>query len=264
MIIDGKKIAETILNEVKESLSGETTPPRLSIITCDPRPETEKYLALKKRKAKEVGIEVDLVILTASATTDEIILHVRAKSEQSHGVIVQLPLPPTVDTEAILATIPPSCDVDALNPNTSNFLSPVADACREILIQEKVHLAGKKVIILGYGRLVGKPVARWFNRMGSEVIVLDNNTEDIAHFTTSGDIIVCGAGKPGVLTKAMVKEGVIVLDAGTTEVRGVLRGDANPSVGEKAAIYTPVPGGIGPITVASLLRNVALAKRKSE
>ncbi|MEX0930993.1 MAG: bifunctional 5,10-methylenetetrahydrofolate dehydrogenase/5,10-methenyltetrahydrofolate cyclohydrolase, partial [Candidatus Paceibacterota bacterium] len=108
------------------------------------------------------------------------------------------------------------------------------------------------------GRLVGKPVAKWFTEMGANVRVLTKESKDIAQYTKQADIIVCGAGASGFLKPDMIKEGVIILDAGTSEEGGVLRGDADPLCSEKAALMTPVPNGIGPVTIAMLLKNLVL------
>ena len=127
---------------------------------------------------------------------------------------------------------------------------------KAILESECITVEGKEVVIVGNGSLVGKPAAAWFRLGGAHVDVADNETDNLPDVTKQADIIVCGAGVPGLITPEMIKEGVIILDAGTSEDSGKLRGDADPACADKASLYTPVPGGIGPITVAVLLRNV--------
>lgn len=256
MIVDGRAIAERIYAEIRTKTEMFFRIPRLTIITCAPNFETQKYLALKEKKAKEVGIEIHIVNMSIESATEDFIVHINKGVEESDGVIVQLPLPAHIDTKAVLSTIPESHDVDALNLEHPQTLSPVVGAIREILNTHKVFVAGKQVTVIGNGRLVGLPSSQWFTSQGAHVSVVTKDTPDIAQYTRIADVVVCGAGIPGLLTPEMVKEGVIILDAGTSEDGGVLRGDADPSCADKASLFTPVPGGIGPITVAILLKNV--------
>lgn len=262
MIVNGTAIAASIYEDVKESVLRLDRAPRLTILTCAPNFETQKYLALKKRKAQAVGIETNIIEFDEDITTEDVIASIEKSLPHTDGIILQLPFPASVATETVLATVPPAYDVDALNPNTTEVLSPVAAACREILLRHSLTLSGKKAVVIGKGRLVGVPVAKWLKGEGAEVTVLTKETKDIASYTKAADIIVCGAGSPGLIIPSMVKEGVIMLDAGTSEESGELRGDADPRVAEKALLFTPVPGGIGPITVACLFRNlITLALR---
>ena len=125
-----------------------------------------------------------------------------------------------------------------------------------ILTTHSISVPGTIVTIIGSGRLVGLPSYRWFLERGAHVSVVTKDTEDISYHTKNADIVVCGAGVSGLLTPDMIREGAVVLDAGTSEEGGELRGDADPRCGEKASLFTPVPGGIGPITIAILLQNV--------
>ncbi len=156
----------------------------------------------------------------------------------------------------MLKAVPPSHDIDVLNPLTTTVLSPVVGAIKEILKLHEVPVFEKHVVVVGSGKLVGRPVAAWFMEQGSSVSIVTRDTSDIVFYTKNADIIVLGAGSPRMLTPDMIKEGVVILDAGTSEDGGVLAGDADPACAEKASLFTPVPGGVGPITVAVLLRNV--------
>lgn len=256
MIVDGKKIAEDIYAHTRERVLMCDHIPVLTIITCDPNFETKKYLALKEKKAKSIGITPVVVELTQDSTTDDFMRKIHDVVPLSDGVIVQLPLPKSVDVEAVLASIPKTHDVDGLNPQGTSKLTPVVGACKEILERNAVEVREKFVTIIGSGRLVGLPAYHWFQEMGAHVSVVTRDTEEISHYTKNADIIVCGAGVPGLLTPHMIKEGVVVLDAGTSEDGGELKGDADPRCAEKASLFTPVPGGIGPITIAILLSNV--------
>lgn len=256
MIIDGKKIAESIYDDLRKRITLFSRAPRLTIITCSPRFETQKYLALKQKKATDVGIETRIIELTASHTTEDFLNEIENAVSESDGVIVQLPLPAHIDTDKLLMAIPSSHDIDGLNQKTDTKLSPVVGAIREILTREEISVMDTQVTVIGSGRLVGLPASQWFMSEGAHVSVVTKDTNDIEYYTKNADIIVCGAGVPGLLTLDMVKEGVVILDAGTSEDGGVLKGDADPECATKAKIFTPVPGGIGPITIAVLLRNV--------
>lgn len=263
MIVDGRSIANRIYKDAHERVVACSVSPRLGIITCAPNFETQKYLELKQKKARETGIETEIVTLCVDVSTGDVITAISALVTRTDGIVVQLPLPPSVDLETVIAHIPPSHDVDALNPKTTDVYSPVVGAIQEILKTHMVDPKEKFVTIIGSGRLVGIPASAWFQSQGAYVSVVTKDTIDIAHYTKNADIIVCGAGVPNLLTPDMVKEGAVVLDAGTSEEGGVLRGDADPTVAGKVSLFTPVPGGIGPITIAVLLRNVVELAKKS-
>ncbi len=256
MIVDGKKIADEIFEDIRTRIAKSGIAPELAVITCAPNFETKKYLALKEKKAKEVGIALDVVELDASATTQDVIEAITTAASNVSGIIVQFPLPSHIDAKAVAESIPSSHDVDALSSKTVAVLNPVVEAFKEILNRHDVTVAGKLVTVLGSGRLVGQPAAKWFTENGAAVSIVTRDTADISYYTKQADIIACGAGDPGFLKPEMVKEGVIILDAGTSEEGGMLKGDADPHCAEKASLFTPVPGGIGPITVALLLRHV--------
>ena len=256
LIVDGHTIAAEILDTVARDVAILGRRPVLSILTCSPNFETKKYLQLKERKAAVSGITTRIVDVPKDATTEDVLSAVSEAVVESDGIVVQLPFPREIDIARVLASLPPSHDVDALNPTTSAVLSPVVGACETILSRHRVPIAGKNVTIIGYGRLVGKPAKEWFIKKGAAVKVVTEEDEDIKDACLGADIIVCGAGSPGILQPSMIREGVVILDAGTSEEGGVLRGDADPACARKAALFTPVPGGIGPITIAILLQNV--------
>ena len=262
MIIDGKQLAIQVYEKTRARVAALSSSPVLSIITCNPNFETLKYLALKQKKAETVGIETKVFELDDSNTTADFTNAIREAVFISDGVIVQLPLPPHIDTDVVLKSIPSSHDVDALNPNTYTLLSPVVGSIKEILDAHHVVAAEKFVTVIGSGRLVGLPAYHWFQKEGAYVSVVTSDTSDIAQYTKHADIVVCGVGKHGILTPDMLKDGVIILDAGTSEDGGELRGDADVRCAEKASLFTPVPGGIGPITIAILLSNVVTCAQK--
>lgn len=256
MIVDGRAIAADIYARIAERTTQAGISPRLAVLTCAPNAATRQYLDLKARKAADVGIVMVVTELKEESTTEEVIATITDLAPQAEAIIVQLPLPPHIDTERVLAAIPSSHDADALNIQTTNVLSPVVAACKEILGRHAVPVFGAQVAIVGSGRLVGQPAAHWFESQGAAMSIVTKDTAELSYYTKTADIIVLGAGHANLLTPDMIKEGVVILDAGTSEDGGELRGDADPRCSEKALLFTPVPGGIGPITVAALLANV--------
>jgi methylenetetrahydrofolate dehydrogenase (NADP+)/methenyltetrahydrofolate cyclohydrolase len=177
---------------------------------------------------------------------------------QTNGIIVQLPFPPHIDVDTVLSVIPKSYDVDVAwyDGSSDEVLPPVVGAIAEIARVHDVLFATQNVVVVGKGKLVGAPALIWTQKQGAHVSVIDRETADPKTMIGDADILILGAGKPGLIMKDDVKEGVLIFDAGTSEDGGVLKGDADLSCAEKASLFTPVPGGIGPITIAVLLRNL--------
>lgn len=265
MIIDGRALAETIIMATREVVASMPYPPRLTVFTCEPNFETQKFLALKERKAREAGVVLEVVHLPGTVTVSEVETAINQATAVSDGIIVQFPFP-HLTTEQLSVLIPSTHDVDVMRYDgwLDAPLPPVVGAIDSISCTYHIDFTEKSVVVIGNGRLVGAPAARYVAARGGEVIVLTKETFAPA-VVQSADILILGAGVPGLITPPLVKEGVIVFDAGTSEEGGVLVGDADPAVAEKASLLTPVPGGIGPLTVAILLKNVlyfAMTHRK--
>jgi 5,10-methylene-tetrahydrofolate dehydrogenase/methenyl tetrahydrofolate cyclohydrolase len=167
-------------------------------------------------------------------------------------VLVQLPHP---QADALLAQIPPDKDVDALGL-APKVLAPVAGAVKEILARSDIEVRGKKAIVVGEGRLVGKPISRMLRDMGAEVSVVTLEQGSLAELKDA-DIVVSGAGSPHLIQPEMLKPGVILIDAGTSESGGRMVGDCDPACADAASVFTPVPGGVGPVAVAMLFKNLS-------
>ncbi len=258
MIVDGNRIAEDIFRTLKNELSHIKARPHLTVFTCAPNFETQKYLGIKTRKAKEVGIGVNVIEFPSDITTEEVVTSIEHACMQTDGVVVQLPLPEHLDLEKIIAAIPPSMDVDGMHYDGTNTypIHPVAGAVAYIANHHDVLFAAQEVVVVGHGRLVGAPVAKWARMQGAKVTVLTKDSTDSEEVIAKADILILGAGEPGLIQPEMIKEGVIIFDAGTSELGGKLTGDADIACADKASLFTPVPRGIGPVTVAILLRNV--------
>lgn len=259
MIVDGRAIASRLIQQLKNEVTHLTHKPHFTVFTCAPNFETRQYLQLKMKRAKEVGIGINVIELPETITTEEAVWSLEHACIQTDGVMVQLPLPEHLATEKLVAAIPPHMDVDGMQFDGSSDrpIHPVAGAIACIAEQHDVLLAGQQVVVVGQGQLVGKPVALWAKGQGARVITLTKDTKNNAEIIKSADILILGVGQPRLITPDMVQEGVIIFDAGTSELGGKLTGDADPACAEKAALFTPVPGGIGPVTVAVLLSNVA-------
>ena len=264
MIIDGRKITQ----ELKETLKNDVKKHRgklcLSIFESDHTLAGQKFVNIKKKFANDIGISFSEHEVPESADTEALKKMIEERATKSNGMIVQLPLPPHFGRDEILDSIPDCLDVDVLSKKslekfkngTLPILPPVVGAIKEILDRSGVDVKGKKVVIIGKGMLVGAPSAVWFEREGSNVEIVDSKTHNLEEKTLSADIIVSGVGRPHMIAPDMLKQGVVLLDAGTSEMHGKLAGDAHPSCAEKCSVFTPVPGGIGPITVAVLFRNL--------
>lgn len=258
VLVDGKQLATEIYREVANRVTHLDVKPHLTVFTCAPNFETQKYLTLKMRQTKKVGIGINVIEFPETITTEEVITSVTHAGMQTDGVIVQLPFPAHIDIDAVLASIPSQYDVDAVNYDgaSDHILPPVVGAIKVIADRYDVLFTGQPVTIVGHGRLVGKSAEIWTKKQGASVTVVTKTSGDLEAAVLNAHILILGAGQPGLITPDMLGEQVTIFDAGTSEAEGELRGDADPTCAQKAALMTPVPGGIGPITVALLLKNV--------
>jgi methylenetetrahydrofolate dehydrogenase (NADP+)/methenyltetrahydrofolate cyclohydrolase len=255
MIVDGKAIAEGVYLRLRDE--GETGL-TLGILVGEKNPVIDSFVRIKEKAAERLGVELVREELNDGATTADAIAMVHMLAAKTSGIIVQLPLPDAIDVEAVLAAIPPEKDVDGISTNPI-VRPPVAEAVKEILEHEQVDVKGKKAIVVGSGRLVGKPSATLLSELGANVSVLARG--DSMNELKDADIVVLGAGEPGIVRPEHLKEGVVIIDAGTSETGGKVKGDADPTCAEVASVFTPVPGGVGPIAVAMIFKNLfALAK----
>lgn len=263
MIIDGRTMASAILAEVKEKLAGKT--PVVRAVVVHPSPATESYLKIKMQRAEEGGMRLD-VVRVEDETDDAVIAAVVAPG--ADAVIVQLPIPEHLDLDRILSSIPIGKDSDVLSSaayarfdadEPGALVPPVAQGVWEMLVRSGVDVRGKKTVVIGRGQLVGKPCATLLSRNGAEVAVISRSTpeEGKAAALLAADIIVSGAGQAHIVKPDMIKEGVVLIDAGTSGSKGGVAGDIDPACAGKAALLSPVPGGVGPVAVACLFLNTA-------
>jgi len=268
-LIDGKAIAKKINDQTAARVTAfrqKGLTPKLAVVLVGEDPASRTYVRNKGKAAAQVGLEFALHEIDGSISTGALLEKVleMQQDEALSGLIVQLPLPDHVDTDAILNVIDPKLDVDCLTDvnigklmmKTSTIVPPTPGAVMSILGELKVDVVGKNVTIIGVGPLVGKPLAIMLMNARASVTTCNSKTRDTKEKCLAADIIVTGVGKKDVLRGDMVRSGAIVIDTGVDFVDGKMCGDVNVAeVIAKADYVTPTPGGVGPITVARLLWN---------
>ena len=235
--------------------------PKLAIVVTVKDPVIDKYIEVKKEYGDDILIEVD-VYRVSQNEAEETVSRLSA-DESVHGIVVQLPLENPEQTDEVLASIHAQKDVDGLTAH-SPFVAATPMAIDWLLAGFNVSLKNKNIVLIGNGRLVGRPLADLWKKAGHSVVVCDEHTKDMPGIVKSADIIVTATGVPGLLTSDMVKPGAVVVDAGTAVEDGVIVGDVAPDVYERSDItITPKKGGVGPLTVAALFDNLITAARKT-
>lgn len=267
IILDGRKLAQTIREKIKVRVTTLTTQPGLAVILIGDDPASHIYVALKKKACEEAGIYFEQYLYPATEPEETLIqkIHELNTSKKIHGILVQLPLP-TQDANRVIAEIDPQKDVDGFHPvNLQNLeagkpaiASAVALGIMK-LIGEAPHKNGSQAVIVS-SPLFARPLQILLNEQGITSVVVDSDAQDLAAITRTADLLIVAVGRPGLITKSMVKPGAIVIDVGTTRTNERLKGDVNfDSVAPIAGTITPVPGGVGPMTVAMLLVNILKA-----
>lgn len=257
MIIDGRAIAKKLEFKLKDEVSSCGRSLRLDVILVGENPASAQFVGIKEKFGQSIGVEVRRHEYEANVPEEDLIdLITRLNADnKSTGMIIQLPLPAHLNSERLINLISPNKDVDALGKE-ARVLSPVVGAVAEILKQANISVRDKKVLVLGQGKLVGKPLAIWLTQEGAVVNVADKDTKNTEELLKQAEIVVTGIGQAHFIKPEMIKEGVILIDAGTSESSGNVVGDANPACAQKCSLFTPVPGGVGPITVAKIFENL--------
>jgi len=258
MIIDGWKISQEIQKRNKEKIKKRKLDLSLSVVLIGRDLVSLTYVNQKEKAAQETGIKFLLHQLPLKSTKNKIIETIKKKAKSSSGLIVQLPL--IKDEQEILDSVPQEKDIDLLSQSSLgrfysgdfSILPPVVGAVSHIF--KKKNLQGKHVAVVGFGRLVGRPLSFWFSCQKATVTIINEFTPHKNSLIKQADIVVSGVGCPGVIKE--VKKKAIIIDAGSCFVSGSVKGDASKKACSKASFYTPVPGGIGPITTACLIENL--------
>ena len=281
-LIDGKKIAAQIKTEIAETVNKRKAEgkklPHLAIILVGDDGASQTYVAHKVKACKEVGFHYTMMRFADTISQEKLMKHIDHvnNDDDVDGFIVQLPLPEHISVEKITEKIRPDKDVDGFtNHNFGSIVSknplimPATPfGVMELLRRYNIETEGKYVVVVGASRLTGAPLSMMLTEQGhATVTICHKYTQDIKKYTTNADILISAVGKPGLITADMVKEGAVVIDIGTTRVEGpqfkngfALKGDVDfNAVSAKSSFITPVPGGVGPMTIASLLLNTLRA-----
>jgi methylenetetrahydrofolate dehydrogenase (NADP+)/methenyltetrahydrofolate cyclohydrolase len=300
-ILDGNRVRDEIKAELKPriaALAAKGRPPGLAVVLVGNNPASEIYVRNKVKTCDDLGIHSETLRPPESVTTDELLATIDSLNARHDldGILVQLPLPPQVDSKRVLLAVAPSKDVDGFHPcNVGNLVAalPGPRPCTpagilELLRRYHIPVAGKRAVVVGRSDIVGKPVALLLLHEHATVTICHSKTRDLAGVCREADILVAAMGRPAMITGDFIRDGAVVIDVGTTRVtdravaervfRGAaekmaafdkrgfaLMGDVDPvDVAEKASAYTPVPGGVGPLTIAMLMANtVASAERRA-
>ena len=259
MIIDGKAIAESIYSELAPKFAALGRKARLGIVVVGANPVIESFVTIKTRSAERLGIEMVRINLSDRSDAGKVLQAIQRLVHDTDAVIVQLPLPQGIGTDEMLAAVPKEKDVDALNPHIPEeerlVHAPVALAAVEILQRSNVQIAGARTVVVGSGRLVGAPSQWLLKSLGANVSVFSLEEGSIEDLKTA-DIVVSGARNSGFIKPEHLKKGVAFIDGGTSELNKKIAGDADPACAEVASVFTPVPGGVGPVAVAMIFRNL--------
>lgn len=272
-LIDGKKIQTEMIDELNEEVKGLNQVPKLVIIQIGDFGPSNKYVAQKKTVGEKVGIEVEHLRFYEDNTEEEVLLKIDElnKDEDVHGIMVQLPLPEGFDEEKITNRVASEKDVDGLTTENigklfdgKNAFTPcTALGVMELFKRYNINLKGKHAVILGRSKLVGKPLIACLLNENATVTVCHSKTENLSAITKKADILIVAIGKKYFVTKDMVKKGTVVIDVGINVEDGKIYGDVDfEDVKAKASYMTPVPNGVGRMTVISLMKNVIKAYRE--
>jgi methylenetetrahydrofolate dehydrogenase (NADP+)/methenyltetrahydrofolate cyclohydrolase len=273
-IVDGKRVAAAMRAEIRERIQGlrrdNRGVPGLAVVRVGDDPASAAYVRSKAKACQEVGIAAREIGFPGFVPHDELVAHLGALNRDAavHGILVQLPLPPHLDERAVLETVDPVKDVDGftyanigrLVENRARFVPCTPAGILELLDREKIEIAGRRAVVVGRSEIVGKPTAMLLLHRHATVTICHSRTADLAAETRRADILIAAAGRPRLITGSMVTPGAAIVDVGITRVGGRLVGDVDfDSVEPVASAVTPVPGGVGPMTVAMLLRNTLRA-----
>lgn len=286
-LILGKEVSEEIYGELREriaALKARGVTPGLAVVLVGDDPASQVYVRKKGEMCEELGMRSLTVRMPAETTQEELLAKVEELNDDPsiHGFLVQLPLPPHLDEKAVIDAISPSKDVDCFHPSNvgrmligdPDFLPATPAGVQQMLARSGVETAGKHVVVVGRSNIVGKPMAAMMMQKGpsadSTVTVVHSRTRDLAEITRQADILIVAIGSPRFVTADMVKEGAVVIDVGTNRVEDPshpkgsrLVGDVDfEAVRERASYITPVPGGVGPMTICMLMCNAVRAAER--
>jgi methylenetetrahydrofolate dehydrogenase (NADP+)/methenyltetrahydrofolate cyclohydrolase len=265
MIIDGKQIADEVSDELKKEIVSKNLELSLAAVLVGDDPEFKKFVELKSKAADKVEVSPTIYTFPKNISAEELKKDLSEIIKWSDGVLVELPLPEGIDQQEILNMVPVGKDVDVLSDdaqklfydNKSKINPPAVEALKIVLEINDINLKGKKVAVFGQGVLIGKPISHWLEQQGAEVSRIRSTTKNPEKLSLEADIVIAGVGKPGLIKEKMIKEGTIVIDYGYGKKGGKMVGDVDfIKVAKKTSLITPVPGGMGPILITTVLKNL--------
>lgn len=267
--LSGHEVAEAVYKELKEKLASLSFVPSLRVIRLGEDPASVSYVRLKDRRARELGLRSQVEVYPEDFPEEALLERIEAlnRDEDLDGILVQLPLPRHIRAERVLEAISPLKDVDGFHPVNVGRLWSGGEGlfpCTplgviRLLRHYGVELRGKEVVVIGRSNIVGKPLAALLLREDATPTLAHSKTENLPEVTRRAQVLVVAAGRPHLVRKAWVRPGAVVVDVGVNRVEGRLLGDVHPEVAEVAGALTPVPGGVGPMTVAMLMANTVKA-----
>lgn len=260
----GKPVAQKIYENLQKEIAALKTKkitPTMAVVLIGSDSASISYVRVKEKRAAMLEVDFNLFHLPGETSQAQVgkILDGLNKNKYISGIIVQLPLPRSLDEEKIIGKISPAKDIDGLN---GGFPAPTAQGILEIFRYYHIDLANKKIALVGHGRLVGRPLEILLKKRGLNPKIYDAKSTNIKAGLKAADIIISATGVPGLIRPEMVTPRSIIIDAGTAEAKGKIAGDVSPQAYDKVRAYSPVPGGVGPVTVAMLMKNVVSAAKK--
>jgi methylenetetrahydrofolate dehydrogenase (NADP+) / methenyltetrahydrofolate cyclohydrolase len=258
MILDGRKLADKILNDLKKEIKEKQLKLKLAVVLVGSSELSETYIGRKREAAEMIGVNFELLRFKKDVSQDKLKEGISGIKD-ADGIVVQLPLPKSINTDEILNVIPKNKDVEGF---VSDIDSPIVLAVEELLKEYNIFLENKKIVIIGKGRLVGGPISEWLSRKRLKFEIIDKSEKDLPSITQKADVIITGTGSPNLIKQDMVKKGVVIIDAGTCRLEGKTVGDVDfENVCDKAECITPCIGGVGPLTIACLFKNLLKLKK---
>ena len=275
--LNGKELAQQLRNEMKDevvALQNKGTTPQLTVILVGDNPASMSYVNGKKKASAEVGIDSNIINLSADITEETLLKEIDKLNEDPtvHGILVQLPLPDHIQEQHIIEAISPQKDVDGFHPinigkmmtNQNTFLPCTPYGIMTMLESKSIQVEGKDAVVIGRSNIVGKPIGQLLLNANATVTYCHSRTKNLKDYTQNADILIVAIGKPHVIDASYVKEGAVIIDVGINRLSdGSLTGDVDfESAKQKASYITPVPRGVGPMTIAMLLKNTIQAAKE--
>ncbi|HQD91643.1 MAG TPA: bifunctional 5,10-methylenetetrahydrofolate dehydrogenase/5,10-methenyltetrahydrofolate cyclohydrolase [Bacilli bacterium] len=273
MLLDGKMLSNKIKNELKAEFAKLDPKPKLVVILVGDDPASKLYVQSKQKACEEVGVISETILLDSTITEEQLVLEIERLNNDPtvHGILVQLPLPKHLNETLIINTISDKKDVDGFHiynkgrliNNLETIVPATPLGVLTLLKEYNIEIKGKHAVVIGRSNIVGRPMAALLLNHDATVTICHRYTENLKQYTLIADIIVCAVGKPNLITADMVKEGAVIIDVGINRLGKKVVGDVDfENVKDKASAITPVPGGVGPMTIAMLLSNLLKCYQK--